>query len=156
MIEFLTEEILEEALDFAEKSHQYSAWKDYIFNRDVLRSNLKEMIGKSKYFTCIYRKDGKIIGYFFATLGQFLFSDVLLGMENGIFIEPEHRGGLIAIRMWKEFFNWCQRHNAEPFVDIYFGNDTENEKVYSFFRKLGMIECGRAFRGGRNVMCNNS
>jgi len=150
MIEYLTHETLEEALDFAEKSHGDSAWKDFPFKRDILRVNLQKMIGNEQFFTCMYRKDGVLVGYFFARLGYFLFSDRLLGLENGIYITPEHRGGRIGYRMFHAYLEWCRRQLSEPLIDVYFGEDKDNEKTYSFLRKLGMIECGRSFRGGNH------
>lgn len=149
-IEFLTHEKIDEACDFAEISHADSAWKDYPFERHVLGVNLARMVGNHNYFTCIYRKNGKIVGYFFATLGAFLFSSKMLGMENGIYIAPEHRGGRVALLMYNEFLGWCEQMKVEPMIEIYFGSDAGNSKVYEFFTKVGMIECGRVFRGGIN------
>lgn len=148
MIEFLTHETLEEALDFAERSHLDSAWQDFPFERNILRYNLGRMIGNNNFLTCMYRKDGELVGYFFARVGSFMFSDKLLGMENGIYIIPEHRGGRIGYLMFCAYLNWCRKMNLEPLIDVYFGEDKDNEKTYSFLRKLGMIECGRSFRGG--------
>lgn len=147
-IEFLSQENIEEMLTLSEVSQKDSAWKDYVFDREVLKKNLQKMIGDDHYFTCIYRKNEKIIGFFFATLGTFLFSNVLLGMENGIYIDREHRGGRVAFSMYRKFIDWCASHNAEPLIEIYFGSNDDNEKTYGFFRKIGMIECGRVFRGG--------
>lgn len=149
-IEFLSLHNLSESLDFAEKSHLDSAWADYSFDRDELCKNLEQMIGKDQYFTCIYRKEGEIIGYFFASLGKFLFSKRLIGMENGIYIDQKHRGGRVAYLMYNEYLKWCGRLDVEPLVEIYFGSDDNNEKVYEFFLRSGMIECGRVFRGGSN------
>lgn len=147
-IEYLSEETLEEALIFAEKSHADSAWKDFLFKRDILRRNLKKMIENECFFTCMYRKEGELVGYFFARYGCFLFSDRLLGMENGIYIIPQHRGGRIGFLMFRTYLEWCRTRQLEPLIDVYFGDDKDNEKTYSFLRKLGMIECGRSFRGG--------
>lgn len=155
-LEFLTLDIIGEALDFAELSHADSAWKDHAFDRSVLRRNLEKMTGNPNYFTCIYRKEGRIVGYWFAVLGQFLFSDVTLGIESGIYIAREHRGGLVAYKMARAFLEWCAGHKVEPLVDIYFGSDEDNEKTYQFFRKLGMIECGRSFRGGSHGLRKSS
>lgn len=150
MIEYLTLDTLEEALDFAEKSHGHSAWKDFSFKKDILRQNLQKMIGDERFFTCMYRKEGELIGYFFARLGCFMFSDRMLGMENGIYITPEHRGGRVGYLMFRAYLDWCERGHLEPLIDVYFGEDKDNEKTYSFLRKLGMIECGRSFRGGNH------
>jgi L-amino acid N-acyltransferase YncA len=152
-LEFLSLSNLTEALDFAELSHKDSAWQDYPFERGTLASNLEKMIGRDNYFTCIYRKEDKIVGYFFASLGSFLFSSVLLGMENGIYIEPEHRGGRVALTMYNAFVAWCVKLGVEPFVEIYFGENDSNQRVYQFFHKVGMIECGKVFRGGKHGLC---
>lgn len=149
-VEYLDVYNIEELIDLSEKSHKNSAWQDYHFDRDILRKNLEKMIGKTNYFTCMYRSEGKIIGYYFASLGTFLFSSVLLGMENGIYIEPEHRGARVAVTMHKEFIAWCDKMGVEPLVEVYFGESDRNAKVYQFFTKVGMIECGKVFRGGKN------
>lgn len=148
-IEYLSEYNLEEALAFAERSHADSAWKDYPFKREVLRRNLVKMIARANYFTCLYRKDGELVGYWFAALQSFLFSDKLVGSENGIYIVPEQRGYLGAVCMWREFKAWCDRNGVEPLAEVQFGNAESNEKAYAFFEKLGMVECGRIFRGGK-------
>lgn len=148
-IEFLSAASLEEQLDISYVSYKDSAWQDYPFEREVLKKSLEPMIGKPEYFTCMYRKNGKIIGYFFATLGSFLWSSKLMGMENGVYIEKQHRGGIIAYSMYQEFIKWCKAMKVEPFVEIYFGKDEDNKKVYSFFIKAGMAECGRVLRGGK-------
>lgn len=149
-IEFLSHENIEEALDFAEKSHGDSGWKEYAFDRSVLRRNLIKMIGNPIYFTCLYRRHGVLIGYWFASLVSFLFSDAPLGSENGIYITPSQRGGIAAFMMYKEFKAWCDKNNVEPVAEVHFGDTESNEKAYSFFEGVGMVECGRIFRGGRN------
>lgn len=147
-LEILTLSNLSEAMDFAERSHADSAWKDYPFDRGLLCKNLEKMIGKPQYFTCICRKDGKIVGYWFATLCRLLCSEKLRGEENGIYILPEHRGGRAAYIMWAAFKEWCDEHEAEPIAAAQFSDQKSNEKAYTFFNRLGMIECGRIFRGG--------
>jgi hypothetical protein len=156
MIEILTLSNLIEALDFAERSHQDSAWKDYPFDRELLCKNLEKMIRSPQHFTCIYRSEGKIIGYWFATLCRLLCSKKLRGEENGIYILPEHRGGRSAYIMWMAYKQWCFEHDAEPICQVQFSDDQSNQKAYSFFRKAGMIECGRIFRGGNHGMRKSS
>lgn len=148
MIEYLHRGNIEELLDISHQSHADSAWKDYPFDRAYLKENLSDMINNENSFTCMYRKGEELIGYFFASLAGFLFTRVLIGSENGIYIKPEHRGGPAAVRMQRAFTEWCRVKNVEPMVDIYFNTDADNEKTYSFMRKSGMIECGRSFRGG--------
>ena len=147
-MEVLTLSNFSEALDFAEISHADSAWKNYPFDRGLLAQNLEKMIGKDNYFTCIYRKDGKIIGYWFASLCRLLCSYKLRAEENGIYILPKHRGGKAAFAMWVKYKEWCDKHEAEPIAHVQFGDDSSNQKAYAFFNHLGMIECGRIFRGG--------
>lgn len=150
MLESLAQENIEEALDFAEISHKDSAWKDYPFDREFLRKNLEKMIDSQNHFTCIYRRDGKIAGYWFAALCQLLCSKRLRGEENGIYILPEYRGGKVAWAMYIKYYEWCEKNEAEPVSSVQFGDEESNQKAYSFFKSLGMIECGRIFRGGNN------
>lgn len=155
-IEFLTLSTLAEALSFAQLSHEDSAWKNYPFDRGYLSKNLEVMIGKPQYFTCLYRKDGKLVGYWFASLCRLLCSKKLRGEENGIYILPEYRGGRAAFCMWKAYKEWCDKYDAEPIAQVQFSDDSSNQKAYSFFKGLGMIECGKIFRGGQNGMRTSS
>lgn len=151
-VETLSRENLEELIVLYERAHSMSAWSDYPFERETFRRNIESAIDNPACFNCLYRKDGVLVGCFLATLGSPIFSSALLGMENGVYVDPEHRGGRIAFAMKSAFDEWCALHNAEPFVEIYFGNDEENEKTYNFFSKTGMIECGKIFRSKRNGM----
>lgn len=144
-IEFLNTNNLEEILDVAEQSYRESIWANYDFSREYLKNNLIKILDNSNYFNCFYRKDNKLVGYFLARLGRFIFSEALLGMESGVYVLPEHRNSVIAPAMYKEFIAWCNEHKAEPLVEVYFGSD--NEKTYEFFKKQGLTECGKVFRG---------
>ena len=111
-----------------------------------MRHNIEKTIGNEKCFSALFRSNGKIIGLMFASLGNFFFSKSLFGIESGMFVLPEHRGGRAAIAMYQEFIKWCDKNNAEPFVEIFFSDDDTNEKTYQFFRKSGLKDCGRMFR----------
>lgn len=151
-IEALSLENLEESLDFAERSHRDSAWQDYVFDRGILRQNLLKMIDKPQYFTCLCRKNDKLVGYWFATLCRLLCSSKLRGEENGIYVTPDHRGGRAAYSMYKKYREWCEKNSAEPIASVQFGDGESNENAYAFFKGLGMVECGRIFRGGCDGM----
>ncbi len=151
-IEFLNLDNLEEALDFAEMSHLNSAWQDYTFERDTLRANLIPRIGKSYYFNCLYRQDGEIIGYWLAALCRIMCSSKIRGEEDGIYVSKSNRGGRAAVMMYSEYKKWCILNHAEPVDYVHFGSDEDNKQAYAFFKGLGMIECGRIFRGGVSGM----
>lgn len=144
-VENLTLENLEETLDIAEMAYKESIWGSHPFSREYLKNNLIRIIENGNCFTCLCRKNGKIVGFLLAKLGRFLFGDALLGMECGMYVLPEHRTGIVAHLMCKLFFEWCKANKAEPFMEIYFGED--NEKTYDFLKMQGMVECGRVFRG---------
>lgn len=151
-VEHLKEEDSDQFLALAEESHRNSAWGDYPFDRSVAEKNLQSMLANPNCFVCVYRNENGIVGYFLAFLGTFLFGENLFGMESGIYVKPAHRGGRAALLMFNQFQAWCLEKKAEPFVEIYYAQDEQNEKTYEFFRKAGMIECGRIFRSNKNGM----
>lgn len=155
-IEFLRESNLEELVALFRRGYHDSGWEHHSFDESYLRENLRQMIGKESDFACMYRKGDRIVGGFVASLGQFLFSRTLVGMENGIYIEPEHRGGRAAFLMYNEFVKWCDKMGAEPFVEIYFSDAESNQRTYNFFTKVGMVECGKIFRSKAHGMPKKS
>lgn len=148
VLEPLTFENMEEGLDLAERSHTESTWQDYAFDRNFLKQNLEKRLNKVNYFTCLCRYNEKIVGYFMADLGQFLFNEASLGIERGFYVLPECRGGEAAYLMYRAYDKWCRDMKAEPLVDIYFADD--NERTFQFLKSCGLKECGRVFRGGHH------
>jgi GNAT superfamily N-acetyltransferase len=142
-IEFLTEENLAEGVAIAEQSHRESIWKDYPFDREIIERNLRTMIGNKRWFVAMYRKE-KIVGFFCAHLGQFLFSDRPFGIESGVYVAPEYRASHVAQVLYDEFAVWCELNKAEPFVEVYYGEN--NESAYAFFKRQNLVECGRVFK----------
>lgn len=144
----LTSENIDEVVEVYREAHASSFWKDYTFDSEILKQSLLDRIGKKDSFAWFCKSDGKIVGGFFGSLGRFPFCSDLFGMEEGIYVSPEHRGSRAALLLFTAFFNWCHSHDALPFLEIYYGED--NEKTYNFCKKMGLRECGKKFIGEKN------
>ena len=145
ILENITLNNLDEVMVLAERSHSESVWTDYAFDLAFCKQTVGETIGKEGHFSCVCRQEGELVGYFVASLGRSFFNKAFLAIENGVYVTPEARGGPAAFLMYKKFAEWCKMHNAESLVHVYFAED--NEKTYAFFKKVGMRECGKIFRG---------
>ena len=65
-----------------------------------------------------------------------------MGIELAIYIEPEHRSGLMASRMIVRWLAWCKAQGA---IQCRAGTTTGDARVHRLYQAMGMNPCGAAF-----------
>lgn len=125
------------ALELGNKMHFESRFKEFVFDENkILR-----LLENPNIFCRIAFIDDKPIGFFLGVIQQMWFSNQKAGYDLGLYIEPEHRGGMTAIRLIKEFEKFCKENNC---LDINLGSsaDIATNSAKRLFTKLGYKECG--------------
>jgi GNAT superfamily N-acetyltransferase len=65
-----------------------------------------------------------------------------MGTDFGLYISPEHRTGMTAFRMVKEFEKWCTEMGAST---IRPGVSTGSESAVKLYKALGYESVGELF-----------
>lgn len=140
----ITKEDVNDLLFLAEKAHNESSYSKYNFVKDYALNIINEIINNpNEKFGIKLEINNKIIGFFVGKIVNIGFCDLLIGMDDGFYIEKEYRGSKAAFLMFIEFKKWCIMKKAIPAVFIHYANN--NEKTYEFCKKMGMIEKGKFF-----------
>ncbi|MFN8758715.1 MAG: GNAT family N-acetyltransferase [Tagaea sp.] len=87
------------------------------FDPETVRAVLAEAIGTPHAFVWIAEVDGTIAGALLGVLAPLWFNpDALVATELAWWIDEEHRGGTLALRLHATFEEWADRAGAASVV----------------------------------------
>jgi len=104
--------------------------------------NLNKLIRIANDHYCgLYLKEGKPVGAMLGYAGNSFFGDDILGSEIGLFVFPEHRGSLAAVRLVQDFEKWCKEQGC---AEINVGSSVQvaTDTVEKLYNKLGFVTRG--------------
>lgn len=142
MIEMYQPEMLGEAIKLAKNMIAESAFSRRNFNPEKFAKVLES---PDVYFA-FYRNDKhEIIGGFMGAVTYSFFGDDVIASDFALYIEPEHRGGMGAVRLVRDFESWAIGLGAK---EIYIGQSTgvEPERTVQFYERLGYQKVGYTTR----------
>ena len=81
------------------------------FDREKLYTTIGNVIEHG--FAMVYESNGHIRGVILAMVAPHWFSKDLFTCDLALFIEPQHRGGIAAVRLLNAYANWAQESGAK-------------------------------------------
>lgn len=133
MIEMYRSELLGEAIRLAEGFLSEGLFRDCSFNPEKFAA----VIAHPSVFYAFYKgADDGYQGFFIGTLTDQFFGDDLIGIDMGVYIEPEHRGKMGAVRLIQAFESWAKENGAK---EIYLSQTSgvNIDKTSAFYERLG-------------------
>jgi GNAT superfamily N-acetyltransferase len=92
-------------LDVGEELHQHSSFASMTWNREKAEAMVRSLIDNDQF--CIaYVRDEKIVGFMGGYVTQTWYSDDFIACDLSLFVLPEYRGGMAAVRMIEAFTTW--------------------------------------------------
>lgn len=87
---------------------------------------------------------GLPVGYIIGTIHRAIYSFRNLAVQEMWYVVPEHRGGLAALMLVREFEKWAMRHNAERiYMQVEHDNDPLLvERIMRAMDRLGYKQQG--------------
>ena len=123
-------------IDLCKQMHQESV------KFSQMSLNADKLIDIAENHYCgLYFKDNKPVGFLIGYACPAFFSDDMCGYELALFISPEYRGGMGAVRLIKHFENWCKDKGC---VEVNAGSSVQvaTDTVKKLYNKLGYTERG--------------
>ena len=79
---------------------------------------------------------GKIVGFMCGYIGETFLNTQVNAYEQGVFVDPAHRGSMVAIRLIKNFELWAKANGAE---NVWLGQSVGQKmpSTLKFFERLG-------------------
>ncbi len=93
-------------------------------------------------FCVVAEKDGEVVGGMMGDVYTPWYSNDRMGIDYTLYIEPEHRNGLLAVKMVKKFEQWCISMGAKQ---IRPGIGTGDKNAIRLYKALGYKSVGEWF-----------
>lgn len=90
-------------------------------------------------FFMVAEVDGLVVGGMMGDCVDAWYTDDLTGIEFSLYLDPEHRSGLIAAKLVSSFVKWCKMMGAKQ---IRPGVGTGHEGVGRLYEALGFEKVG--------------
>lgn len=114
MIRAATIDDVPRILELGEVMHAESVQRSIPFSRARVAANMGALIdGGGVVF--LSEKAGQVVGGIAGYADYEWFSDRMIGYEYALFVLPEHRHGLTAIKLVKAMMAWCKSKGAVEF-----------------------------------------
>ena len=108
-----------------------------------LHAAIARILDSETGFAMVYEAGGRIVGAMVGMIFQHWFSPDLMASDMALFVEPEHRGGMGAVRLLNAYADWAEDNGAAPGM-TWFGITTgvEPEMTEKLCERLGWRRVG--------------
>lgn len=91
------------------KMHEETQFSRFPLSEDKLRERVDLFLDpESDFFRVVSEHQGVISGLMFGHTSDLWFSDTVLGFDDLLYVVPEARGRMSAVRMLRKFEEWCR------------------------------------------------
>lgn len=123
--------------------HAESDYRDISYNPQKVGA-LMELLIQGGGVVFVAEKSGEVVGGIAGGVTDHWFSDELTGFEYSFFVLPEHRHGLVAMKLLLAMKAWCKAMGAKTLrIGITTGINTEG--TARFYRHMGFRDAGNLF-----------
>ncbi|MBY4831749.1 GNAT family N-acetyltransferase [Burkholderia dolosa] len=119
-------------------------YRRYHFSSAKLVALFESLIESQDGFLMLAERDGAPIAVMAATVVAHWMSEDKIACDFGLFIDPAHRGGMLAARFVRTYRQWAREQGA---IDIFLGISTgvHVEQTARFYKTLGLVEASITF-----------
>lgn len=126
--------------------HEESWYRDFKFVPDRVDAVLHQCFTNPDWLALVLEEeDGRVVGFFCAVATEHFFSTDRYACDLAFYIEPEKRGGMIAVRVIKAYEAWCR---IKQVVEVHIGisTDVDAARTAAFYQKMGFHSPAMGFR----------
>jgi len=111
------------------------------FDAEKLAATIASTIASPAGFARVSEHDGVVIGGMVAMVSPHWFSPDLVACDLALFIDPEYRGGMSAVRLISAYTAWAKGHGA-ALIQIVVMTGVNVDKTEALLHRLGWHRSG--------------
>lgn len=120
-----------------QQMHDETSYKHVTYSPERVAATCELMI--SNGFIVVAEKEGQIVGVMMGDVHTPWYTTDSMGIDYCLYIYPQHRHGIAAMRMIKRFEEWCIAMGA---TQVRPGIGTGDLSVAKLYEKLGYKNVG--------------
>ena len=132
-------------LEIGEIIHRETWYKIYEYDKTKVLKFLADILLNDDAYSKVYEKDGEVVGVMLGWLHDFWFSDERGVSDLVLFVHPEYRGSMAAIRLIKGFMEWAADKGARE-VNINITSGVYIERTGKLYERLGFKHVGGCYK----------
>lgn len=140
MIRNAVESDIPNLVEMGQKLHDESTYKHVTYSPERVAVTCRLMMNSG--FLVVAEKDNEVIGVMMGDIYTPWYSTDSMGIDYSLYIYPEHRSGITAMRMIKKFEQWCIGRGVKQ---IRPGIGTGDLSVSRLYKALGYKSVGEWF-----------
>jgi GNAT superfamily N-acetyltransferase len=144
MIRSATFDDIEAIVALGARMHAESRYSFMPFAPELLACTIGRLVADGNGFAVVGEEDGTICALMLGGLAEQWFSYTLMAFEYAVYVAPERRGSMIAVRMLQAFKNWCAARNVE-YISLGVTTDINDERAGQFYQRLGFKPVGQVY-----------
>lgn len=122
--------------------HEESTFAPMDYDIDCVKDTIIDLMEKSQLVLVAEDTNGEVIGGILGKVTQTWFGKDMVANELGLFIHPDHRGGMLAVKLVKTFVAWARMAGAKQIRPGVISGCEVAELLYD---RLGFRRCGATF-----------
>lgn len=122
--------------------HNESSYRTMDYSVDRVKETICDLMDKSQFVVVVEDTNKEIIGGMAGMVTQSWFGEDLVANDLALFIHPDHRGGMVAVKLIKAFVHWAKLAGAKQ---IRPGVVTGNSTAEALYQRLGFTRTGATF-----------
>lgn len=144
-IRLATLEDLDVLMDIGESMHKESPrFSRMSYSPAKVLQMFIDLINADCGLIVVAEQDDKIIGGIAAIVSQHWFSQDLMASDIALFIVPEHRGGITAVRLVKHYVAWAKEQGA-VITQMGISTGVHADETAAMFKAIGLKQFGYLF-----------
>lgn len=140
MIREATIDDIPKLVEMGRALHDETTYKHVEYSPERVAETCRLMIANG--FLVVAEKEGEVIGVMMGDVYIPWYTTERMGIDYTLYIMPEHRNGLIAVKMIKRFEQWCISMGAKQ---IRPGIGTGDPSAIKLYKALGYKSVGEWF-----------
>jgi GNAT superfamily N-acetyltransferase len=143
MLDVAKNEDITRLLELGRQMHAESRFALLPFDDSKVRGLFENLIGGAGIIF-VYKREAEIVGFGLFSTGEIFFGHSLLAFELGVFILPEYRGGMGAVRIIGAARQWAIERGA-VMLDLGITTGVTEDRSGRFYESMGAQRVGALF-----------
>ncbi len=127
------------------RMHLESSYRDFNYSAEKCFKLGHAIVNSNEYCGFVSEVDGEIQGMFIGVMFEHYFSDATLSTDLLLYVSPDKRGGMTAVRLIKRYIEWAKSLGVD---DIRLGETAgiDSDTVNKLYTRLGFAICGSIYK----------
>ncbi|MGI9500476.1 MAG: GNAT family N-acetyltransferase [Geminicoccaceae bacterium] len=134
---------IEVIVDLVRQAIAESLFSRFDFAEDRVRRQVAQRISQEAVLSCelIAERDGAPIGVLTGMLSEYTFVDARGASVTLLYVAPEGRGSLAAVKLLRGFRRWAAHHRASA-LSVHVTTNHKKDRTHLFLQRMGFRVTG--------------